>query len=142
MNRIKISSVTDIIEHFEQRLSNAPYPLDDLNVRAYVATTLARFSIDPSPVSTNSVILDLIGALQRNSFTEFQKLGDWIMFSKTFGIAHAKEHAEVFTSVGSTAYSKCYSLSMNRLDLYDTLSKDLREITKITSELFVLDFVI
>jgi hypothetical protein len=89
-------------------------------VKAYVLNVFSKFSLSHD-LSTKSITLAYFDAIQRSNFVEFQKIGDWSLWTLSLT---KNVNADVIANFGKLSYASCYHMSFKSFDLYKTLSYD------------------
>lgn len=89
-------------------------------VKAYVLNVFSKFSLSHD-LSSKSITLSYFDAVQKSDFIEFQKIGDWSLWSLTL----AKNiNADIIAYFGKLSYASCYHMTFKSFELYKTLSCD------------------
>ena len=89
-------------------------------VKAYVLNIFSKFSLSHD-LSTKSITLTYFDAMQKSNFAQFQKIGDWSLWtlSMTKNI-----NADVIANFGKLSYASCHHMMFKSVNLYKTLSCD------------------
>ena len=96
---------------------------------SYIINVFSTYSRSEVSLTKESIVLAFIHAKQSYSFVEFQSLGDWVLWSKTFRNEGILSYNDVYESLGRISYQTCYKLLAKKWPLYEELADLLPEIT-------------
>ncbi len=112
-------------DYFEERLKNIQI---DRNLKAYIISVFRKPQIDlPSPI----LILTFAAAKDKQDFLLFQKLGDHVLFTRTFFPKLTAEEKDYKESIAQISYYNCYKLTNRKFILYEQLADQLGEFVKL-----------
>lgn len=118
---------------FDEVLAELPCQSD---TKAYIVSVFAKYKNPEYDLSKDSVTLTFSQARDKQDFSTFQNLGDWIFFSKTFvpaSLHHASE--DYYDTVGRLSYYSCYKLINRQWKLFEEMADNFVILEKETRTL-------
>ena len=114
---------TAVNQHFADRLTGLPHSPE---VIAYVVGVLGKRRWDDQDLMTDrSLVIVFQDALIKRDFTEFQRIGDWVLFADTVMPDHLNGTRDFAENVGRLSYYECFRLMGNTWRVYEELADDL-----------------
>ena len=118
---------------FDEVLAELPCQSD---TKAYIVSVFAKYKNPEYDLSKDSVTLTFSQARDKQDFSTFQNLGDWIFFSKTFVPAHLHNASEdYYDTVGRLSYYSCYRLINKQWKLFEEMADNFIVLEKETRTL-------
>jgi len=118
---------------FDDVLQDLPCQSD---TKAYITGIFSKYK-DPSfDLSKDSVTIIYAQARDKQDFSQFQNLGDWIFFSKTFvpGVLHGASD-EYYRTVGRMSYYTCYRMINRQWKLFEEMADNFIVLERATKKL-------
>lgn len=123
-------TVGRIEDFFAEQLSTLA--CDD-HTRAYIVSVLSRFRSTVDDLSNESLTLRYSHARERHSFTEFQRIGDYLFFCQSvYPQSLQGASVDYYHSVARGAYHSCYRLMNRSFQLYERLADEFVPLTTST----------
>lgn len=101
--------------------------------RAYLTTLFSSMKTTKDDMSRESVVLAYARARDRREFSEFQRIGDWTIWSLSMVPEHVKEH-DLAVDLGRLSYYACWRMLRGEWTLYEELADDLPRISRKVSK--------
>jgi hypothetical protein len=113
-------------DFFEKKLNDIKCRRD---TKAYITSLLCEFKNSKSDLSNESLTLFFNKARSKNSFSDYQKLGDFIFFCDIFYEEYLNGASkEYYDSLARLSYYSCYRLTKNQWMLFEELAEDFNKI--------------
>lgn len=99
------------------------------DTKAYIVSTFLKYKASEDDLSQNILALEYAKAKFEHNFNKFQKLADWILFTKSLypeSLNNASE--EYYLSLAQSAYYKCYLIINRSWVLFEELADKLPDI--------------
>jgi hypothetical protein len=93
---------------------------------AYIVSVLSSKIIEPE----DSIVLQYIKCKNINNFSEYQKLGDWLLWTKL--VHNQSPNKNLQSTIAQLCYYSCYRITENRWQVFKELA-DKYEIIKINA---------
>lgn len=117
MNLVKYSSLQ---EFFGPHIKNIPICQD--STKAYITRVLSHYAWE-NDLSQHSLTLTYHQARQESKFELFQRVADWILFSKiTFPTSLQNASEDYYNALAQNSYYTCYRLINRQWILYEELA--------------------
>lgn len=115
---------------FSEKLETLPQSDE---VKAYVVGVFSRYvvSVDDE-LSRESLVLVYDKALQAGDFAGFQRIGDWVLWVRTFASPSIRCEPKLVDSLGQASYSACHRIMRGQWKVYEELSLQLPILTAMT----------
>lgn len=112
---------------FSTRLATLPHSDE---VKAYVVGVFTRYivSVDDE-MSKESIVLAYDKAIQVGDFAGFQRIGDWVLWVRTFAPSSIKCQPKFVESLGTASYNACYRIMRGQWKVYEELALQLPILT-------------
>lgn len=118
---------------FNDALRDLPCEHD---TKAYIISIYTKYKSAEADLSKNSVTLLYASAREKQDFSTFQNIGDWIFFSKTFYPDFLNDASEdYYRTLGRMSYYSCYTLIKKQWKLFEELSDNFIVLEKQTAKL-------
>ena len=107
-------------EHwFVERLESLPQSPE---VKAYAVGVLNKFARSANgDMSTQSMVLAFADAKWSGNFEQFQRLGDWALWTTSFSTVTD----DIVLMLGRNSYDACYHILRQQCKVYQDLSRNL-----------------
>jgi hypothetical protein len=112
---------------FAERLRGLRYTPETI---AYVVGVLSRKNWDVHDMSTESVVLAFQNASLKCDFSEFQRIGDWVLFIDIVHPIHLDGVREAIESIGRNSYYSCHRILRGQWRVYEELADELPTIAR------------
>ena len=109
---------------FADRLHGLQYSAETIAYVAGVLKALSRPS-DEDVFANRSIVLAYRDAVATGSFTEFQRIGDWVLWAQVVVPEHVAPHRELVQSIGRLSYYTCHRILMGKWRVYEELADEL-----------------
>jgi hypothetical protein len=115
-----ITDFTNLNQFFTEKLKDLQCQYD---TKAYIISIYTKYINSETDLSKDSITLLYASAKERQDFSIFQNIGDWIFFSKTLYpkfLSCASEN--YYRTLGRMSYYSCYTLIRKQWKLFEELS--------------------
>ena len=103
------------------------------DTKAYITSIFSRHHSASFDLSKDSITLIFSEAKNNQDFATFQKVADWIFFSKSFTPEHLRAASEeYYYNIGKLSYYNCYKLINGKWRLFEELSDNFITLEKET----------
>ena len=121
-NTCQIDCITNINDWFYKQILNINYSND---VKGYITGVLKNYvNNNDIDFSDKSIILTYYNA---KNFSNFQNLGDWILYTTIFN-RHCFQNDDIAFDIGQSCYYMCNIFISERWPVYKDLSQNLKSI--------------
>lgn len=111
--------------------------------KAYIVSVFTKYKNPDFDLSKDSVTLTFAQARDKQDFSTFQNLGDWIFFSKTFAPAHLNNASEdYYRTVGRLSYYSCYKLINRQWKLFEEIADNFIILEEQTKKLLSKNIIV
>lgn len=105
---------------FEEVLIDLPCQAD---TKAYIVSLFTKYKNTHFDLVDNSITLTFAQARNKQDFSTFQNLADWIFFSKTLVPQSLQAASEdYYTVIGRESYYSCYKLINRQWKLFEEMA--------------------
>lgn len=112
---------TDLHSFFQEKTNKIPNC--DIQTKSYIAGIFSKLNKEKEDFSKNSITIIYAQANFQYNFELFQKLGDWILFTKSLYPAFLKEaSSEYYNTIAQCSYHKCYKIINKQWPLFEELA--------------------
>lgn len=112
----------NITSFFEKTLHDITCQDD---TKAYIVSIYGKYKTPDFDLSKDSITLLFSQARQKQDFSVYQNLGDWIFFANTLAPAHLKNASkEYYETIARLSYYSCYRLINRQWRLFEELADD------------------
>lgn len=119
---------------FDEVLDELPCQSD---TKAYIVSVFTKYKKADFDLSKDSITLTFSQARNKQDFSTFQNIGDWIFFSKTLISPHLHYASEdYYTTIARLSYYSCYKLINKQWRLFEELADNFIVLEKETKNLF------
>jgi hypothetical protein len=95
------------------------------DTRAYIVGIYGKYQHTNFDLSKDSITLLFSQARQKQDFSIYQNIGDWIFFANTWAPKHLKfASKEYYDTIGRLSYYSCYKLINKKWKLFEELADD------------------
>lgn len=115
----------ELADWFDRRLRHVRCGRD---TRAYLTSLMTERLTATGDMSDESVVLAYHDARNQGRFEDFQRIGDWVVWTGIIVPAYHDEHGEVYESIGRLSYYACYRILQRQWTLYEELADELPRI--------------
>jgi hypothetical protein len=115
-----ITDFTNLNQFFTEKLKDLQCEYD---TKTYIISIYTKYINSETDLSKDSITLLYASAKERQDFSIFQNIGDWIFFSKTLYpkfLSYASEN--YYRTLGRMSYYSCYTLIRKQWKLFEELS--------------------
>jgi len=118
----------DVLEdYFVEKVNNLSGRND---TKAYITSTFLKYKTITFDLSKEILILEYGKAKEKNDFSIYQNLGDWILFVGSLYPAVLKNPSEkYYYSIAQVSYYNCYKIVNKSWPCFEELSDTLPQIT-------------
>lgn len=114
----------NITDFFEELLTDLECQRD---TKAYIIGIYGKYKSSEFDLSKDSVTLMFAQARNKQDFSTYQNLGDWIFFTNTLAPEHFKYASkEYYDTVARLSYYSCYRLINRQWKLFEELSDNFQ----------------
>ncbi len=100
------------------------------DTKAYITSTLLKYKTATYDLSKEILILEYAKAKEKNDFSIYQNLADWILFVGSIHPNSLKEPSEgYYYSIAQVSYYKCYTIVNKSWPLFEEMADRLPQIT-------------
>jgi hypothetical protein len=101
--------------------------------KSYVVGVMSDFKKPDFDFSNNSITLLFADARQNHTFTSYQQIADWILFSRTMHPEHMKDASdEYYQAIAKSSYYSCFKLMNKQWLLFEELCDEYEKIEEQT----------
>ena len=112
---------------FAERLKSLPQSDE---VKAYVVGVFTRYIINvDDELSRESIVLAYDKAQQAGDFNGFQRIGDWVLWVRTFAPTSIGCQPKLVDALGSASYNACHRIMRGQWKVYEELALQLPILT-------------
>lgn len=113
--------------------------INKLNARsitkAYISSIFTKYKHSEFDLSNKSLTILYIKAIEKNSFFDFQNIGDWIFICRVYFNGQLQSSIDYYCSLAQNSYSKCYKLTNQQIDVYEELAENFSRLSDETKKL-------
>ena len=111
----------DLHEFFQEKVENIPNC--EKNTKSYVASIFSKLNKENEDLSKESITIVYAQAKFQYKFELFQKIGDWILFTKSLYPSFLKDaSSEYYDTIAQCSYYKCYRIVNKQWPLFEELA--------------------
>lgn len=110
----------------------------DPDTRAYLSGVFKQYLVATNDLSTKSITLLYAKARERQSFQDFQIIGDWLFFSSSlFPQSLNSASIEYYDTLARASYYRCYKLLNKKWILFEELADNYQNLVRQTNQLII-----
>jgi len=95
----------------------------DPHTKAYITSIYLKFLWAEYDLSNHSITLLFLQAREKQNFSEFQNIADYIFYIRTMAPSYLSGASEeYYRSIGRISYHSCYKLLNRQWKLFDELA--------------------
>lgn len=114
---IEVENLTDF---FSETLKDLPCHYD---TRAYITSIYIKYKVAETDLSKRSLTIEYANAKEKQDFSSFQDIGDWIFFTKTLYPQSLKSASEdYYDTLGRLSYYSCFKLIKKQWRSFEELA--------------------
>ena len=112
------------------------------DTKAYIISIYGKYKSTDFDLSKDNVTLMLAQARDKQNFSIYQNLGDWILFSNTIAPNHLKfASKDYYDTIARSSYYSCYNLINKQWKLFQNLADDFIYIeNQVKNKLKIVSF--
>ena len=133
MRKIFIRKYNSLTKYFEKIIK---IPNCEEKTHAYIIGVFSQHKPKYN-YSQDSLTIKYINAQEEYSFTEFQQLGDWLLFTKSmFPEALNGATPEYYDALAQMSYYRCYIILKRQWMLFEELADKFPQLTRNIKDSF------
>ena len=118
----------NILNFFEDLLKDLDCPVD---TKTYIISIFDKYKFVKDDLSKDSITLLFIEATQKQSFSIYQNIGDWIFFANIFAPKHLKNASKnYYDTIAKKSYMSCFHLVNKQWQLFKDMSENFNDLEK------------
>lgn len=106
--------------YLKNHISNIDTSLEE--TKAYIYSIFKGFLNSQNDLSKESIVLLYNSAKSNQDFNEFQKLADWIFFTRTNYSESLPASTDLYDTIARNSYYKCYIILNKKLTIYEEMA--------------------
>lgn len=107
------------------------------DTKAYITSIFKRYTSAEFDLSQKSITLMYASARERQDFSGFQNIGDWLFFSGTlFPESLNSASEEYYHAIARSSYYRCYTLIERKWKLFEEISDNYPVLLTQTRDIF------
>ena len=131
-----LRSSANVSDFFATLISDFEY---DETTKAYILSIFDKYKTPEFDLSKTSITLLFFDAKASNDFTQYQTIGDWLLYSKSVVPEFLSDASpEYYITIGRICYLSCYKIMNGSWGVYKNLSDDFVYITNNIHKKFAL----
>lgn len=115
-----MNTTVNILNFFEDLLKDLDCPND---TKSYIISIFDKYKFVNNDLSKDSITLLFIEATEKQSFSIYQNIGDWIFFANILAPQHLKNASKsYYDTIAKKSYMSCFRLINKQWYLFKDMS--------------------
>lgn len=107
------------------------------DTRAYIGSIFKRYTSAEFDFSQKSIVLLYATAREKQEFSTFQNIGDWLFFSTTLYPSSLTDASkDLYNTIARASYYRCYTLINRQWRLFEELAETYCDLIDQTRSVF------